>query len=81
MPWIRTIPVDEAEGRLRKTYDAALRRAGRVYGIVRSMSIEPSILDASMGLYRAVMFAPSGLERRQRELLATVVSRINDCHY
>lgn len=81
MTWIRTLQPGEATGRLAKTYRAALERAGRVFGIVRAMSLAPPILDASMSLYRNVMFAREGLERYQRELLATVVSRANDCHY
>ncbi len=81
MTWIRTIGVDEATGRLAKTYRAAVERAGRVFGIVRSMSLAPRTLDASMSLYRNVMFAEEGLARYQRELLATVTSRANDCHY
>ena len=81
MPWIRTITPDEATGRLKKSYDAALDRAGRVFGIVRTMSLAPPVLDASMGLYQRIMYAKEGLTRVQRELLATVVSRVNDCHY
>ncbi len=81
MTWIRTISVGEATGRLRKTYDAAVARAGRVFGIVRTMSLAPPILDASMGLYQRVMHARDGLTRSQREMLAVVVSRANDCHY
>lgn len=81
VPWIRTIGPEEATGRLKKTYDAAVERAGRVFGIVRSMSLAPAVLDASMGLYQRIMFAPEGLSRAQRERLATVVSRANDCHY
>jgi alkylhydroperoxidase family enzyme len=81
MPWIRTIGVGEASGELKRHYDAAIARAGRVYGIVRAMSIAPAILDASIKLYRAIMFAPTGLSRRQREMLAVVVSRANRCHY
>jgi alkylhydroperoxidase family enzyme len=81
MTWIKTIGVDEASGRLAKTYKAAIGRAGRVFGIVRSMSQAPRILDSSLSLYRNVMFAEEGLVRYQRELLATVVSRINACHY
>ena len=81
MPWITTIPETEATGRLRKAYQAAVSRAGRVFGIVKTMSLAPPILEASMALYRGVMYAPRGLARRQRELLAAVVSRINDCHY
>ena len=81
MPWIKTVPPDEATGRLKKSYDAALSRAGRVFGIVKTMSLAPSVLDASLALYQRIMYAPEGLTRMQRELLATVVSRANDCHY
>ena len=81
MPWIHTVPVEEATGRLAKTYRAAMERAGRVFGIVRAQSAAPAILDASMGLYQKIMYAPEGLSRRQREMLATAVSQINGCHY
>ena len=60
MPWIRTIRPDEATGRLAKSYRAALERAGRVFGIVRAMILAPPVLDASMGLYQKIMYAPSG---------------------
>lgn len=81
MPWIRTIAPHEATGRLARSYRAALDRAGRVFGIVRAMSLAPAVLDASMGLYQRIMYRPSGLSRRQREMLAVTVSRANDCHY
>lgn len=81
MTWIRTIRPEEATGRLAKTYAAAIQRAGRVFGIVRAMSLSPPVLDASMGFYQRVMFAKGGLSRRQREMLAVVVSGANDCHY
>ena len=81
MTWIRTVPPNEAEGRLAKSYAAAQSRAGRVYGIVRAMSLDATVLDASMGLYQRVMFAKQGLARAQREMLAVVVSHENECHY
>ena len=81
MPWIRTVAQDAATGRLAKTYRAAVERAGRVFGIVRAQSLAPAVLDASMGLYQKIMYAPEGLSRRQREMIATVVSHQNDCHY
>jgi len=81
MTWIRTIPAGEAEGRLAVLYDQAIERAGRVFHIVEAMSLAPAVLEASMALYRRIMFAPRGLSRLQRELLAVVVSRANDCHY
>lgn len=81
MTWIQTVPPEEAAGRLQKSYDAAVARAGRVYGIIRTMSLAPAVLDASMGLYQRIMFAEGGLSRAQREMLAVVTSRANDCHY
>ena len=39
MPWIRTVSVDDAAGRLARSYRAAIERAGRVFGIVRTMSL------------------------------------------
>jgi len=81
MPWIRTIAPDEAQGLTREVYDAAIQRAGRVFHIVRAMSLEPRVMQASLELYRRVMFAPHGLTRRRREMLAVVVSRANHCHY
>jgi len=71
----------EATGALRAEYDAAIARAGKVFNIVKAMSLNVQTLRASMELYRAVMFGRSELSRAERELLAVVVSRANDCHY
>ena len=75
--------IDEAEatGELAGEYDAAIARAGKVFNIVKSMSLRPGVLKASMRLYREIMFGPSELSRVERELLAVVVSVANDCHY
>ena len=81
MGWIRTIAPEEAQGRLKRSYEAAVRRAGKVFQIVRVMSLSPRTLDASMGIYGAVMHGPSDLTRRQREMLGVVVSATNRCHY
>lgn len=81
MAYIRLVEESEAEGRLRAIYDAAVRRAGKVYNIVKTMSPNPAVLEASMAFYVQVMKGPSGLSRREREMLATVTSRANDCYY
>lgn len=81
MAWIHTISDDAAEGRLKEIYEAAIKRAGRVYNIVRVMGLAPETLNASMGMYREAMFKKSPLSRALRELLAVVVSRANDCFY
>ena len=81
MAFLRLIDVDEAEGALAREYEAALDRAGKVFNIVKAMSLRPAVLRRSMELYREIMFGPSELSRSERELLAVVVSRANDCHY
>ena len=81
MPWIRTVSVEAASGRLAASYRAAVDRAGRVFGILRTMSLQPAVLGASVALYVAIMKEPGDLSLVQREMLATVVSRANDCHY
>lgn len=81
MPWIRQIPIEEATGLLKREFDKAIRRAGRVWNILHIMSLNPRTLKSSMEFYGAVMFGSSPLTRAQRELLATVVSVELDCHY
>ena len=81
MPNLRLIEEGEATGALKAEYDAAIACAGKVFNIVKAMSLNAETLRASMELYRAVMFGRSELSRAQRELLAVVVSRANDCHY
>lgn len=81
MAWIREIPLEEATGLLRRELDAAVGRAGRVWNIVRVMSVNAPVLKSAMAHYAAVMFGHSPLSRFQRELLATVVSAELDCFY
>ncbi len=81
MAFLRLIDVDEATGALRREYDEAVRRAGKVFNIVKAMSLRPGVLRRSIELYREIMFGASELSRVERELLAVVVSRANDCHY
>ena len=81
MAWIREVPVDEATGLLREEFDAAVERAGRVWHIVRVMSVNPQALSDSIRFYLTVMMGESPLSRTQREMLATVVSAELDCHY
>jgi alkylhydroperoxidase family enzyme len=81
MAHLRLIDVGDATGRLKEEYDAAIGRAGKVFNIVKSMSLRPAVLHSSIELYKEVMLEPSGLSRAERELLAVVVSRANECHY
>ena len=81
MAHLKLIEVGEATGALKREYDAAIERAGKVFNIVKAMSLRPSVLKRSMELYKAIMFGTSELSRVERELLAVVVSSANQCHY
>lgn len=81
MAWIKVVRPDRAKGPLRAEYDAAVRRAGRVYQILQVQSLNPAAMRASLRVYKTLMFGPSPLTRAQREMIAVVVSKANLCHY
>ena len=81
MAWIQTVPESEAAGSLAAQYQAAAKRAGRIFNILKIQSLKPATLKESMNLYIATMHAGSGLSRAEREMIATVVSKANGCHY
>ena len=54
---------------------------GKVFEIVKLQSLRPDILKAWLEYYRVVMFGKSDVTRVERELIATVVSKTNGCHY
>lgn len=81
MAWIRTISEEEATGDLERQYKAAVKRAGKVYQIVELQSLRPDIMRSFLDLYTKIMHGPSGLTRIEREMVATVVSKANHCHY
>ena len=82
MAWIRTIAPGEATGLLKRLYDQALARAGKVFNVLRLQSLRPEVLKAGVALYTEVMISPrSPLSRAQREMIAVAVSRANGCHY
>ena len=68
MPYLRLIEVREATGDLKREYDAAIGRAGKVFNIVKAMCLRPAVLRRSMDLYKEIMFGPSDLSRAEREL-------------
>jgi uncharacterized peroxidase-related enzyme len=76
--WIGTIPVDEATGRLKEAYDWQSARLGRPTEFTMIGSLDPEIVHARLGLYRASERCPSGLTPRQRAVIGYVTSMLND---
>ena len=81
MAYIKLVSPEEATGSLKRFFDRAVKRAGRIWNVVRLMSIKPNALDASMRFYGVLMHGPSKLSRAMREMIAVVVSRANNCYY
>ena len=81
MSWIRTIEPEEADSPLREIYDTIKGKRGKVADIMRIHSLNPSAMKTHMDLYLCLMFGTSGLTRRQREMIAVVVSSANRCDY
>jgi alkylhydroperoxidase family enzyme len=79
--FIRQIDEADAAGRLARIYGAALQRTGSVANIIKLMSLDPAACEASMQFYVALMKSPNALDPATREMLATVVSNVNDCYY
>lgn len=79
--WIKVVALDEANGKLREIYNHVSRTRGKVANILLVQGLNPEALRAHLDLYLAVMYGPSKLSRTQREMIATVVSTRNKCHY
>lgn len=81
MSHIHILSYEETTGVARREYDAAMRRAGRIWNIVSVQSQLPEVMRDSMRIYLSIMYGPSPLTRAQREMMAVVTSQANDCHY
>ncbi len=81
MPYIETVPPEEATGLLAREYRAAVERAGHVFNVVRIQSLNVPVMRASLRLYKTLMMGRGPLDRATREMLATVTSRALDCFY
>ena len=81
MAWIDLIREAEATGALHKLYESARDRAGYIAQIIQVMSRDADVAAESMWFYTRLMKSPNALDGARRELLAAVVSNVNDCYY
>ena len=93
MTWIKTLRMDEDERvkkaieEERKLYPAEYRTPapavdrGEAESITASHSLIPDALFHAFSAYGAMLSPDLPLKRRQHELIATVVSVTNRCHY
>jgi alkylhydroperoxidase family enzyme len=80
--WIETEREDEWQGDLADLYGRLVdREHGRVDNIMQIHSLDPAAMDGHLGVYAAAMSGTRTLRKVERELIALVVSDINECHY
>ncbi len=84
MAWIETIDEEDAEGELAEFYAKYLNAGlvpGKVDLIWKAHSLHLAGMRAHEALYFAVMKGTPTFSAGEREMVATVVSVVNDCHY
>jgi hypothetical protein len=86
--WLTTVPRSAATGALAEAYEAMDARPmpppyrpshGDMAGIIRAHSLDPELMRRTFGVSAAL--AGTGLAWAERELLASVTSRTNECFY
>ncbi|MGC1273529.1 MAG: peroxidase-related enzyme [Planctomycetaceae bacterium] len=83
-PFLRWVEDDEATGHLAKVYDEwRSENPGRtkIPDILKCFSLRPDFLEAAMRFSYDLHFANGFLTRRQKELIGTYVSALNQCPY
>jgi uncharacterized peroxidase-related enzyme len=81
MAWIRMINEDDAQGELASLYKQVREPWGGVDNILKIHSLNPDSLRGHFELYKTLMRGRSDLSLVQREMIAVVVSAVNQCHY
>ncbi len=81
MAYVRYVDEQDASDELRRLYDRHRDPQGHVDNILRIHGLNPPSLEGHARLYRTLMRGPSELTKTQREMIAVVVSSINECHY
>lgn len=80
--WIKMIPDESAEGRLKVLLDAARTPHGTVDTVMRVHSLRPETMHGHVTLYRAVLHSEENtLPFWFLEVVASYTSILNDCTY
>lgn len=82
MAWIETKREDQWTGPLADQFEAVVDRThGRVDNIMQIHSLDPAGMEAHLAVYTAAMASTKTLRKVEREIIAVVVSNINECNY
>lgn len=81
MPFVKTVPFEEADGKTKAAYDGLLQNSGRIANVIGVSSLRPHLMATLSAHSRSVMRTDSGLTPAERQMVATVVSATNKCQY
>ena len=82
MTWIRTIPYEEAEGRVKDLYERIKGPNNNVDNIMMAHSLRPHSMEGHMALYKNVLHhSRNTLPKWLLEAIGVCVSIINQCEY
>jgi uncharacterized peroxidase-related enzyme len=82
MSWIREIPYEKAEGKLKKMYDRVKGPDNNIDNILQVHSLRPHSLTGHMYLYKNVLHhADNAIPKWILETLGVYVSHLNQCEY
>lgn len=81
MAYIDYVAAISAQPELASLYESHRTSHGDVDNILKIHGLNPPSLTAHYELYRTLMFGKSELSRTQREMIAVVVSALNECEY
>lgn len=84
MSWIEQIEAEEArhDPELQELYERSRDpKTGQVDNILTVHSLNPRGLEAHLALYESAMRPTASLRKLEREMIAVVVSALNECHY
>ena len=78
--WLDTVQLDQATPQQMQVLESSHPKA-KVSDYYLLLVHQAEILDQRSTAFNAIMYAPGGLSRAERELASTVVSRVNGCVY
>ena len=80
MTWIKTVPFEEATGRLKTLYDRVVGPNGNVDNIMMAHSLRPHSMEGHMTLYKYVLHhSGNRVPKHFLEALGVLVSHLNGC--
>lgn len=82
MTWIKVIPFEKAEGRLKRLYDRVKGPDDNVDNIMMAHSLRPHTMEGHMALYKnALHHTANKIPTWFLEVLGVYVSQLNRCDY